>query len=134
MPGVSVRPRHNPLQRREKPRPAELGALLGLLLIGPCKTAFCSARLPGPDTARRPSRHADEWTSACGSAKMPHERSGNLPHHEQMAGAAPRPAAAVFTAYPEWREGFSDAGRDRPALRAASRQLRYQRAVVGGVS
>src|SRR6266404_3298217 len=55
------------------------------------------------------------------------ERSLCISHHEEVARPASRPAPALFPADPQWRQGLDHAGRDRPALRAASRELRYQR-------
>ena len=53
-----------------------------------------------------------------------HERSVRLPHHEEMAGPASRAASALLAADAQRRQGLDHARGDRPALRAASRELR----------
>src|ERR1700731_2258295 len=52
-----------------------------------------------------------------------YERSLSVSRYQQMARPASRAAAALFPADPERRQGLDHARRDRPALRAASRQL-----------
>ena len=55
------------------------------------------------------------------------------PHHGQMARRAPRPAAAVFAAHAQRREGVDPAGRDGAAVRAAPGELRDQRPALARV-
>src|SRR5678815_4559996 len=82
------------------------------------------------------------WTAArrpaAGSGMHWHDQvleanPGGLPDHEEVAGAAPRAAAAVRPADAERREGVDHARGDRPALRGAPRELRFAGPDVAGV-
>ncbi|WP_307867048.1 LLM class flavin-dependent oxidoreductase [Variovorax sp. E3] len=77
----------------------------------------------GAAPVARPCAHADRLSRAESGAcsffllqDTTHDRSLELPHHEEMARAAPRAAAAVFAAHAQRREGVDHAGGNRPAL------------------
>jgi GST-like protein len=51
-----------------------------------------------------------------------------------LAGAASRPAAALFAEHAQWGEGLHHAGGDRPAVRAALHRHHEERDLGAGVS
>ena len=68
--------------------------------------------------AGRPPACEGQWPPTP-PTRGPHDRPLRLPHHQEMARAAPRPHPALFAADAQRRQGLDHARGDRPALRAA---------------